>query len=79
MAPTMILFGLVFGWWWRSTLIVAAVVWPALVLVSSHGETGLRVILAAALIGFLNAVVGVLIAQGVLHLVRMMRDREPAP
>jgi hypothetical protein len=33
MIPTMILFGLVFGRWWRVTLVAAALGWPLLLVV----------------------------------------------
>ncbi len=34
MIPTMILFGLVTGYWWKFALPAAAVIWPTLLLAS---------------------------------------------
>ncbi|MDP8928349.1 MAG: hypothetical protein M3O70_07175 [Actinomycetota bacterium] len=73
MVPTMILFGLVFGRWWRAALVAAAVVWPAL-LVLSDAMTMERGLLIGSLIGLINAPVGVAVHQGVAALVRRMRE-----
>jgi hypothetical protein len=72
--PTLILFGLVFGRWWRLSLVVAAVVWPILLAADGvmDGEVGL---LGAAGLAVANASVGVLIHQGVLRALRLLRDR----
>jgi hypothetical protein len=69
MIPTMIVFGLVFGRWWRPTLVLAPFIWPSL-LVADHVmgvEPGL---LAAAGLGALNAGVGIVVHQTILWLVR---------
>ncbi|HSK91421.1 MAG TPA: hypothetical protein VK875_08915 [Euzebyales bacterium] len=69
----MIAFGLVLGRWWRLTLLLAAIVWPA-VLVSAgvmDVEAGL---LVAAGLGALNAAVGILIHQAVLGLLGLGRS-----
>ncbi len=68
MVPTMIVLGLVLGRWWRVALLLAAVVWP--IIVVSDPAIGASVIPGAALIGVLNAAVGVLVVQGVLWLYR---------
>ena len=67
MIPTLILFGLVFGRWWRSTLIAATIGWPALLLAAGvmHVETGL---LGAAGLAIINTGVAVAIHQGVRRL-----------
>lgn len=69
MIPTMIVFGLVFGRWWRLSLVAAALVWPLMLLVSNTMgvEAGL---VAAAGLGVLNAAAGILIHQGILRIVR---------
>jgi hypothetical protein len=65
--PTMIVFGVVLGRWWRFALVAAAVVWPLLVA----GQVGLKVGLAsAAALGVANAAVGVLAHQACLHAYR---------
>lgn len=70
MIPTVILFGLVLGRWWRPTLLLAAFVWPAILVADGvmDVEAGL---LAAAGLGALNAAVGILIHQAVLGLTRL--------
>jgi hypothetical protein len=73
MIPTMILFGLVFGHWWKSTLIAAALVWPALLLAT--GIIGFdSQVLGSGLFGLVNAAVGVGIHQGVAWVVRSSRS-----
>ena len=74
MIPALILFGLVFGRWWRLTLVSAAVGWPALLVVDNTMdiEVGL---LGAAGLAVINAGVGVLIHQGVLRTFRLLRHR----
>ena len=69
MIPTVILFGLVFGRFWRTSLVVATVAWPLLLLADGTIDVGLGVVAAAALAS-LNAGLGVLVHQGVLHGVR---------
>ena len=57
MIPTMILFGLILGRWWRPTLILAALIWPAL-LVAGNVMTVEAGLLPAAGLGALNAGLG---------------------
>ena len=74
MIPTMIVFGLVFGHWWKSTLVAAAFLWPALLLAT--GVIGFdSQVIGAALFGVVNAGVGVGIHQGVAWAVRSVRSR----
>lgn len=73
MIPAMILFGLVLGRWWKTCLALAAVAWPALVL--TDGSIGLAGIPGAAIIGLLNAAVGVAVTQAILWLARAIRHR----
>jgi hypothetical protein len=70
MIPTMILFGLIFGRWWLPTLVLAAFIWPGMLIAYDvmDVEAGL---LAAAGLGALNAGVGILIHQTVLWLIRL--------
>jgi hypothetical protein len=75
MIPTMILFGLVFGRWWRVTLVAAALGWPLLLVVTDVAGINSTLIGAAAL-AVVNAGVGVLVHQGVLLAYR--RFRRPA-
>ena len=72
MIPTMIVFGLVFGRWWRLSLAVAAVGWPLLLVASDvmDLEAGL---LGAAALAVINTGAGVLVHQGALHIVRRYR------
>ena len=70
MIPTMIVFGLILGRWWRPTLILAALIWPAMLVADNvmRVQPGL---LAAAGLGALNAGVGILVHQIFLWLVRL--------
>lgn len=72
MIPTMIAFGLVLGRWWESALVASAIVWPVLLVAS--GTMGLSAdLLGGALLGALNAAVGVTVHQGVLGVIRRIR------
>ncbi|MEV6690844.1 hypothetical protein AB0M35_05130 [Micromonospora sp. NPDC051196] len=72
MIPALIVFGLLFGRWWRSALIVAALGWPVLLVVDGVQQVGPG-LLAAAGLAVLNTAAGVLIHQGVLLLIRRRR------
>jgi hypothetical protein len=72
MVPTLLLFGLVLGRWWRTTLLAALIGWPLLLLVTTAIEPGWT-ILGAAAIGVVNTGVGVLIHQAVLWWLRTWR------
>ena len=69
MIPTLILFGLVFGHWWKTTLVVAAVGWPLLLIVTGV-DSGLDFALGAAALALANAAVGILVHQALWLLVR---------
>lgn len=78
MIPTMIIFGLITGRWWRLALVAAAILWPAFLLVD--GARGVSVgLLTAALAGAVNAAVGVAVHQALLWVVRRGWDRVSAP
>jgi hypothetical protein len=69
MIPTLIVFGLVFGRWWRLCLVVAALGWPAVLIAGDvmELEAGL---LGATALALVNTTVGVLIHQAALWIVR---------
>ena len=74
MIPTMILFGLVFGHWWKSTLVAATLLWPAMLLAT--GVIGFDAhVPGAALFGLANAGVGVGLHKGIAWTVRNLRSR----
>jgi hypothetical protein len=75
MIPTLIVFGLVVGRWWRFCLLTAAVGWPALLVVSDTMdlEWGLA---SASVLAVSNTLVGLLVHQGILFLVRQARRHE---
>ena len=80
MIPTMIVFGLVLGRWPRLTLLLAALVWPVLLLISGVASSTPWpvVVLGGAALGAINAFVGVAVHQSVLWAVRRLlarRDR----
>ena len=70
----MIVFGLVFGRWWRTCLVASAIAWPALLVATDVLELGWALVGGVAL-GVLNAAAGVLVHQGVLHGFRWLRAR----
>jgi hypothetical protein len=76
MIPTMILFGLLTGRWWKTSLVMGAVIWVALLL--PDGIITVVEIPGAALFGLVNTSVGVGIHQGVLWLVRRVRSVTPS-
>lgn len=83
MIPTMILFGLVFGRWWKSAIGAAAVVWPV-VLVSTgvlddSAVAPVSTVAAGAVLGAVNTAVGVGVHQLVLWVVRAVRNRARRP
>jgi len=73
MIPTMILFGVLTGYWWRAALVLAAVAWPVVVVTQS--DLGAAAVPAAALLGVANATVGVLVVQAGLGALRVLRRR----
>ncbi|MEU8382986.1 hypothetical protein [Streptosporangium sp. NPDC048865] len=72
----MILFGLVFGRWWRASLLAAAVFWPAVLLAGDVIGFDGSLVTAAAL-GVLNVAAGVGIHQSVLWIVRNTITQRP--
>ncbi len=78
MIPSLILFGLLFGRWWRFSLLAAALGWPVLLVVSNvmSIEVGL---LGAAWLAVINAGIGVLVHQGSLKALRLLRRRHASP
>ncbi|HEX6757785.1 MAG TPA: hypothetical protein VF086_05130 [Propionibacteriaceae bacterium] len=74
MIPTLILFGMVFGRWWRLSLVAAAVGWPLLLVATDAMDVGVG-LLGAAGLAVINAGVGVLVHQGVLWTLRLVGHR----
>ena len=76
----MVLFGLVFGRWWKSTIVAAAVLWTVVVLMAADVSIGdVGVLGAAAAFGAANAAVGVVAHQTGLWIARRLRhDRTAA-
>ncbi|MDG4837070.1 hypothetical protein O7631_11150 [Micromonospora sp. WMMD967] len=69
MIPTLILFGLLFGRWWRPSLIAAALGWP--ILLVADGSMGVGpALLGASALAVVNTAVGVLVHQGIRRAVR---------
>jgi hypothetical protein len=67
--PTVLLVGLLFGRWWKITVSVAIVGWPAL-LILTHVDSGFAFAVAAGLLAAANVVAGVLAYQVVRLVVR---------
>ncbi len=72
MIPTMILLGFVLGRWRWLSLVIAAVGWPVILLVTNalHVDYGL---IEAAALATANAALGVLIYQGCARVLRALR------
>ena len=69
MVPTMILFGLLLGRWWRSALIVGTVAWTVLLWTEGLLETPPEIV-GAATLAFANTAVGVIVHHVVLATAR---------
>jgi hypothetical protein len=74
----LILFGLLFGRWWRSSLTVAAVRWSVLLGATGGLRFEASPLLSAAGLAMVNTGVGVLIHQGILRLSRKVRGVAPS-
>lgn len=72
MIPTLILCGLVFGRWWRSVLVAAAVGWPVTLLATGTLQPGPG-LLTAAVLAVANTGAGVLVHQAILWTLRKAR------
>lgn len=72
MIPTLILFGLLIGRWRVASLAVGTAGWPALLWVGGI-ISSLQEVLGAAAFAFGNTLIGVVVHQTVLHLVRATR------
>ena len=71
MIPTMILFGLVLGRWWKSAIVAGAVLWAVSLLLA--GIVGGAYVVSAAAFGAAHTAVGVAVHQATLWLVRSIR------
>jgi uncharacterized membrane protein len=71
--PTLILFGLLLGRWWKTTLVVSAAGWPLLLVATGVLGAGWELVAASAL-AIVNAGVGVLVVQGVRWAFRQRRE-----
>lgn len=69
MIPTMILFGLVLGYWWRTALIASAIVWPLLLLTTNTHIAGSELV-PSSLLAIANTAVGVLVVQAIRRSIR---------
>lgn len=72
MLPGLILLGLLFGRWWRTCLVLAAVAFPLLLLADGTIHLGLDVVISAALAAA-NTAVGVAVHQATRGLFRAAR------
>lgn len=74
MIPTMILFGVIFGRWWLIALVVAALGWPLLLVVTDVVRVNAGLV-EAAVLAVANAGIGVLVHQGLRE--AFLRLRRP--
>jgi hypothetical protein len=65
----MILAGLIFGRWWKATLIGAAIGWP-LLLIATGSDLDIATIPVAAALGAANAAIGILVHRFLWLMVR---------
>ena len=77
MIPTLIMVGALFGRWWRVTLLVSAVSWPVLLVVTGAMSPGPGLAGVAGL-AVLNAGAGVLLYQGIRRGGRKLRHAKTA-
>jgi len=70
--PTLIMIGAIFGRWWRVTLLVSAVGWPVLLVVTGAMSPGPALVGATGL-AVLNTGAGVLLHQGIRRGGRKLR------
>ncbi|WP_372443305.1 hypothetical protein [Micromonospora tulbaghiae] len=68
----LILFGVLLGRWWRSSLAAAALGWPAVLVAADVMAVGAG-LLGAAVLAVVNTGAGVLLHQGVRRAVRRLR------
>jgi len=62
----MILYGVLFGWWWKYSLPISFFVWPIVIIFGGNlsgmdSSEVIRVLLLGGLLGLANAVVGAII------------------
>ena len=78
MIPTMLLFGLALGRWWKTCVVVGTFGWPMLLwfdnIIESPNE-----LLGAAGLAAVNTAGGVAVHQSLLHLFRWLRKDPRAP
>ncbi|WP_431946632.1 hypothetical protein, partial [Micromonospora marina] len=70
--PVLILSGLLLGRWWRSSLVVAALGWPALLVATGVMDVGVG-LFGAAVLAVANTGAGVLLHQGDRPAIRRLR------
>lgn len=78
MIPTMMLFGLLFGRWWKTALVIAALGWPLLLMIDGSLDSDGPWLLAS-LLGMANTAVGVAVHQLILLLWRRTRKLSRKP
>ncbi|WP_435121721.1 hypothetical protein [Micromonospora tulbaghiae] len=72
MIPVLILFGVLLGRWWRSSLVAAALGWPVLLVATDVTEVDAG-LLGAAVLAVVNTAAGVLLHQGARLAIRRLR------
>ena len=72
MIPVLILFGLLLGRWWWSSLVAAALGWPVLLVATDVMDVGVG-LLGAAVLAVANTGAGVLLHQGTRLAIRRLR------
>ena len=75
MIPTLLLVGLILGRWWRVVIPATTIGWVALLVTTGVGS-GPNFAVSAAVFGFANVCVGVLMFQGLRLLLHAARAAE---
>ena len=75
MIPTMLLFGVLVGWWWRTALVAGPLVWVVLLLL--YGDPALTPLdlLVGVVLGLANTAMGVLAVQALRGLWHLVSER----
>lgn len=72
MVLVLILFGLIFGRWWRLALVAAAVGWPALLVATGVASAGIG-LFGVAIVAMVNTGIGIVIYQLLAWTARFLR------
>lgn len=73
MIPSLLLFGLLFGRWWKTALLVGTIGWVIILRVNLGQQVSANDLLLGAILAFVNTAVGVAVHQALRLLVHAFR------